>query len=116
MNPTIKQQWVEALRSGAYAQGKGYLRTRAGFCCLGVLCDLHSKATGEAWNPPWQSVEAYVYMGTTWYLPEAVQKWAGLSDGNPHITTAREITNLPTLNDTQVPFPEIADAIEASPL
>lgn len=35
------QEWVDALRSGEYKQGKHVLRsTRDEFCCLGVACDL----------------------------------------------------------------------------
>lgn len=34
----IKQKWVDALRSGEYKQGQGYLKTEdGGYCCLGVL-------------------------------------------------------------------------------
>lgn len=41
MNPTLKKQWIEALRSGKYRQGRGSLRSESGeYCCLGVLCDL----------------------------------------------------------------------------
>lgn len=44
MNPDLKRKWVEALRSGCYAQGQKYLRqtTDGGdtYCCLGVLCDV----------------------------------------------------------------------------
>lgn len=41
MDSVLKQKWVDALRSGAYKQGNGYLRTKEDkFCCLGVLCDL----------------------------------------------------------------------------
>lgn len=43
----FKDQWVSALRSGKYQQGKGYLRlTDNRFCCLGVACDL----LGVKWN------------------------------------------------------------------
>ena len=49
MNKEVKQQWVAALRSGEYKQGKNALRRQyegedAEFCCLGVLCDLAVKA------------------------------------------------------------------------
>lgn len=47
MNQEIKKRWVAALRSGDYKQGTGALRNADNkFCCLGVLCDLHSKAHG----------------------------------------------------------------------
>lgn len=31
------RQWVEALRSGEYKQGKGHLHSKGGYCCLGVF-------------------------------------------------------------------------------
>jgi hypothetical protein len=48
MDAEIKRKWVEALRSGEYAQGHQTLRDETGaMCCLGVLahiqgCDLGS--------------------------------------------------------------------------
>lgn len=48
---TLRQRWIEALRSGKYKQGKHALRrVYAGsdeFCCLGVLCDV---AHPDAWR------------------------------------------------------------------
>ena len=39
MTPELKAQWIAALRSGEYTQGRYNLRTREGhYCCLGVLC------------------------------------------------------------------------------
>lgn len=41
MTAEIKQKWIEALRSGNYKQGTGYLKATDGtWCCLGVLCDV----------------------------------------------------------------------------
>jgi hypothetical protein len=49
MDPDLKKEWVEALRSGEYLQGKQYLKTVARIaankvevlhCCLGVICEL----------------------------------------------------------------------------
>lgn len=51
MDPEMKAKWLEALRSGKYAQGTNALRTYCDpespdkgvtplFCCLGVLCDI----------------------------------------------------------------------------
>jgi hypothetical protein len=34
-----KKLWIAALRSGKYTQAKSTLRTRQGFCCLGVALD-----------------------------------------------------------------------------
>lgn len=33
----LKAKWCKALRSGKFKQGKGRLKTKYGFCCLGVL-------------------------------------------------------------------------------
>lgn len=40
LNHTFIRRWIRALRSGKYPQAMGYLRTEAGYCCLGVECDL----------------------------------------------------------------------------
>ena len=36
----LKDQWVAALRSGKYEQGRGLLLKDDKFCCIGVLCDI----------------------------------------------------------------------------
>ena len=60
MNQQIKQLWVNALRSGEYKQATGRLRKNDGYCCLGVLCDLHSKTTGEGhWEGEGEGDQAY---------------------------------------------------------
>lgn len=44
MDKELKSRWVEALESGKYKQGKGFLRDiNDNHCCLGVLCDIISK-------------------------------------------------------------------------
>lgn len=40
LDPTIKADWIAALRSGKYTQARETLRINGGFCCLGVLCDV----------------------------------------------------------------------------
>ena len=42
MNPSKVdiQKWVDALRSGTYAQTQCTLQDNSGFCCLGVACDI----------------------------------------------------------------------------
>lgn len=43
MNKDIKKKWINALRSGKYKQGSGWLLEDNKYCCLGVLSDiLHS--------------------------------------------------------------------------
>lgn len=76
MNPQIKERWIAALRSGEYKQGYQQLRTENGYCCLGVLCELHAKET----NTPWVH---NTYLGHPGTLPNEVCKWANLSEGDP---------------------------------
>ena len=53
MTPEFKAKWLEALRSGRYAQGRCYLRTGANeFCCMGVALDL---IDSTQWRDPYKS-------------------------------------------------------------
>lgn len=46
MNPDVKANWIEALRSGRYEQGEGKLKlmhedtSRSFYCCLGILSEV----------------------------------------------------------------------------
>lgn len=105
MNATVKKKWLEALRSGKYDQIRGILRCGNAFCCLGVLCDIHSKETGKEWRK--EKHYSYFYYETN--LPLEVCKWAGIPSNNP---TVDDYT-LAYRNDTlQQSFNEIAEVIE----
>jgi hypothetical protein len=122
MNPAIKKQWVEALRSGEYKQGREYLRQGDKFCCLGVLCDLYGKQHGVGWHG-----KTINYMlDETSSLPESVEKWAGVAGYSPEVVMNDKTVALATLNDGDAgfchleieaikphTFLEIADIIEA---
>lgn len=43
LNPSVKEKWLKALRSGKYKQSKGYLCDPYGYCCLGVLAKIKNK-------------------------------------------------------------------------
>jgi len=48
MDPVLKSKWLSALRGGEYEQGRGRLRNSDNhYCCLGVLADI----AGKAWSP-----------------------------------------------------------------
>lgn len=40
MDPEIKKQWIDALRSGKFTQGREQLQDESGYCCLGVLAQI----------------------------------------------------------------------------
>lgn len=109
MNPEIKAEWVAALRSGEYKQGKRYLRSvDEEFCCLGVLCDLYAKDQGvDDW-----SIDVMGRYGDELPAPE-VATWAALDVYDPQITVNGKTGCCSMHNDNGATFAQIADAIEA---
>lgn len=114
MNPEVRTLWTEALRSGEYKQTQLQLKSnKGGYCCLGVLCELHSKQT----NTPWDYLNRYLGSGAV--IPLEVMYWAGLNDINPVIKHDDNIcgpiaVRISSLNDNyDLPFPQLADLIEA---
>jgi len=109
MNPQIKQKWLNALRSGDYQQGRNYLRTDNGFCCLGVLCDLYGKENNVEWNFV-NNGHNYEFEEFESYLPSSVRKWAGVEGYNFLVNNGTE--TLSELNDRGSTFEQIAYVIE----
>ena len=106
MNPEVKKLWVEALRSGEYEQCHYSLKSGNRFCCLGVLCDLHSKETGKG---SWAKDEKYEAknISLTAYPPKHVLDWAKLN------TAIFDNVDLYELNDNdKLTFDWIAAIIE----
>lgn len=114
---------VEALRSGKYVQTKGQLRSVSSlaskppltFCCLGVACEISGLG---GWEGPTENYrveekgEAAEMSGT--HLPRAVREWLGWH--SPYGALDRFLGNgkdLAGLNDSGMPFEQIADLIEA---
>jgi hypothetical protein len=108
MNQEIKTKWVAALRSGEYQQGQSQLRNGDKFCCLGVLCNIHSKETGTEWMGNY-------YDDHEVYLPEDVMMWSELNINDPILPFNKSSfdISLSNLNDFGSTFLEIADLIEA---
>lgn len=48
------QLWIKALRGGKYRKDVDILKSRHGYCCLGVLCDLATKDGGPKWGVSWE--------------------------------------------------------------
>lgn len=123
MNQEIKKVWLDALRSGQYSQGNGKLYDGESFCCLGVLCDLHSKITGEGQWTVNDDINRYYYKPAhpeSWscseVLPREVVQWAGLNNGNPSVGEYscgnRTYGSIAELNDYGYTFKSLADIIE----
>jgi hypothetical protein len=64
---TLKAEWVAALRSGEYRQGKNSLRCKSiengqyEYCCLGVLCDLAVKHGEGEWRDSLHNSNRSIY-------------------------------------------------------
>ena len=123
MNPKVKESWVSALRSGQYKQTRFKLKSQGGFCCLGVLCDLYSKETGEEWVED-ENKNCYQFLGQSQTLPDKVSEWAELPPF-PTLISYRALPftdgrapspypiRLEALNDDhKKTFKEISDLIE----
>lgn len=108
MNAEIKKRWVEALRSGQYKQIKGGLTDGRGFCCLGVLCNLHALEVGVMWERH-SDYGRPSYAKEIYSLPLVVREWAGLHSSDPQVSRH----TLARWNDHKgASFKEIADLIE----
>jgi hypothetical protein len=127
MNKRVKQKWVDALRSGKYVQGDGFLRQAESdggpdrFCCLGVLCEIAvDEGVIAKPKPPEDDYEGYLYARTAdQFLPKTVVKWANLSSSNPDVSYSYEndeplYDHLSSLNDEGRTFEQIANYIEES--
>lgn len=115
MNPEVKKQWLTALRSGDYKQGKFTLRTLDGdsYCCLAVLCDLYAGQFDKQWEKTWSG---YSFLGSESTLPVDVMNWAGLKEIDPEVYPNGEDEELVPLScvndDIGLDFNGIAQLIE----
>lgn len=121
MDPSIKQRWVSALRSGSYHQGRNFLRRENDYCCLGVLCDLHAQSYSQDWTLYGQltttqdstPLQVFEYDGFDSVLPEQVVEWSGLDAQDPIVAHDEGLTSITKLNDLKgLSFEQIADLIE----
>lgn len=130
MDQEIKDRWLEALRSGEYEQGTGYLSVDGKFCCLGVLCDLAEKEgvvnhEEEQKSSDGETVTVREYglddgrPRSASLLPYVVMDWAGLSTDGPEVWSeddgGRVMEELAQINDGGGDFDQIASMIEAMP-
>lgn len=104
MDPTVKQLWLDELRSGEYQQGKGNLRAivdgTEGFCCLGVLCNI---VQPSKWSAPLPS-GVRLHNDTDGMPSGSVINTSGLS--------LLDAQHLAAMNDSGESFEMIAEWIE----
>lgn len=111
MKPEIKAEWVAALRSGEYQQGKDWLESDGKFCCLGVLCSI-AVQKGDLQREQYGNTVEYVRkedMSSTKILPTYLYDLAGLTGA---FSVKGKNYTLAGLNDEGFTFDQIADIIE----
>lgn len=99
MKKEIAEMLSIALTSGYYKQCYGRLRDRDNgcFCVLGVLCDLHSRATKQEWD-------GNSYLEQSHVLPKEVLDWCQINK--------EDHTRLIIWNDNCVSFPSLAKIVD----
>ena len=125
MDREVKAEWVRRLRSGDYVQGRGFLRSKGydgipdRYCCLGVLCEIAVEA--GVIDSPEATAGSHMYKygevgdGEVSGLPRSVREWAGISEDSGRLveTPGSGIyPDLAAMNDSGLPFEQIAEAIE----
>ena len=101
--PELKAQWVTALRSGTYKQGKDILFHDGCYCCLGVLSHIQGRLTpngGDGEN------------GNT-ILLDFFNPFRWLCDANIAKSAEPRVSlGVSSLNDRGLTFSQIADIID----
>ena len=100
-----REMWARALESGEYAQTRGVLRTDAGYCALGIGCDVFVRENpgGIGWR---HSVygDSWNIDGMMTLMPDAIARWYGMS-----LSLQRDISSA---NDRgKLPLAEIAKLV-----
>ena len=103
-----EREWVEALRSRRFEQGKNFLNRGGKFCCLGVACVLAGVEGVEVEGGK------VAYGGFIASLPLSVCEWLGIPLNVNGMMEGVEgaMIILAELNDSGFTFGEIADVIE----
>ncbi len=99
---SVKQEWVDALRSGNYQQRSGSLYDSYydAYCCLGVLCEIKGRNVRENTDLRKLFPEPEFTDHDNWHVP-------------PQWLDYRIQSQLVALNDSsRHKFPAIADWIE----
>jgi hypothetical protein len=108
INENMKRVLV-ALRSGEYKQARGTLQNTGGYCCLGVMCDVYEKETGNVL----ERTPSGLLNGNTLRKHTDVKEWVGLQGA---LGQYEDEDSLAALNDREdSSFAHIADFIESEP-
>jgi hypothetical protein len=105
MDTELKQQWLTALRSGEYKQGREFMRCGDAYCALGVLCAI----SGEIRFTP---IVCDRYPGL--YNSNCKDSDEGASSWVTKQISDEAYESISSMNDYGYTFRQIADYIEAN--
>lgn len=105
----FKAKWLEALRSGRYKQGQGFLRCGDEYCCLGVALDIINPKGWSRRNPEHQDSAIFVHEASQDTLSGKSDSF--VDTGEVPLNGLDQI-DLANMNDDGLSFGEIANFIE----
>lgn len=115
MNKESKGKWIAALRSGKFKQIKGFLKTKEGYCCLGVKAEIDGciySEDKEAFNIKGTLHREILGYGINGDYEDGLESsgcFIGFYLQNEH---GNGFSTLASLNDRGYSFEVIADIIE----
>lgn len=137
MKSAIRDLWLDVLVSDQYEQTQSVLSDGTGYCCLGVLCDVHANVAPKNVAKGWEGDSVFSsYDGEQEMLSLRIGRWAfpelkamdqGVSTWNvktqkrdrnfPETASGRAellLYRLAEMNDDGASFQKIAKYIEAN--
>ena len=119
MNKQKKKMWIEALKSGAFKQCRGYLEKDGKYCALGVLSILSLLEGQCTYN---QMGEVGKFDNRRFTLSYNTMKWANIAQLDDEFLEPeaskiqflykKRVVTIADLNDGGLSFVELADIIE----
>ena len=108
-----RHEWLAALRSGKYKQGRMYLRdNNDNYCCLGIACEV-AGVESEIKQVSYDTLQAHFYQSSAMSLDKNIQRYYGLRSGIGDPVNRNKLITLSDLNDLKkLTFSQIADIIE----
>ena len=127
LEPSIKAKWLEALRSGNYEQGHGFLKVEKEdsdgdkhlqYCCIGVACEiLEANWEDSHLDEDWEGDPHWFIWGSDEMTPDGF--WKGITSSWSLLAEGDATMQLSKMNDGNLheglnsqTFSEIADYIE----
>lgn len=110
MKLEIAKLWAEALLSGKYKQGTGYLcqkdnnTGKESHCCLGVLCEVAPDTSKNFLHGNAAAMFGDGEDANEGVLPDAVQEWAGMKSGGGVLDAIKDLACFDDIDENDRPY------------